>query len=500
MKALQWHAAALCWLALIAAARGGESTLAAKTPEGVFLVKPYLQIGRMPAADSLQLLWHADDADASWVVEYRNKGAATWRKAELGEPRRVAVEGVAPHRIYRAALTGLEPGGTFEYRVSRGDQAVFSAEGKAIKSPAQPYRFVVFGDCGAGTAEQKPIAFRAFDSNPDLVVIPGDIVYDRGTVTEYREKFWPAYNADEASTNGGVPLLRSALFVAAPGNHDIDTRDLDRYPDGLAYYLVWDQPLNGPIGQEGGPFVKAITAADANRRAFISAAGNAYPRMANFSFDYGNAHWTIVDSNPYVDWTNAELTEWVRRDLASARNATWRFVAFHHPGFNSARTHYEQQQMRLLAPVLEAGKVDVVFNGHVHNFQRSFPMRFKPDNNGAVLAGGRDAKNVRGRVVTGPWVLDKSFDGRKNTTPDGVIYVITGAGGKERYNPEQQDQRDTWQGFTDKFVSKVHSLTVADVEGSTLTVRQLTADGDELDRFVITKPSATPRSAAVGSR
>ena len=92
-------------------------------------------------------------------------------------------------------------------------------------------------------------------------MIPGDIVYEYGLISEYREKFWPVYNADEPSESG-APLLRSTLFVAAPGNHDTDTRDLDKYPDALAYYLFWDQPLNGPIGQEGGPFVPLLKASD----------------------------------------------------------------------------------------------------------------------------------------------------------------------------------------------------------------------------------------------
>jgi hypothetical protein len=142
--------------------------------------------------------------------------------------------------------------------------------------------------------------------------------------------------------------------------------------------------------------------------------------------------------------------------------------------------------MRLLAPTFEAGKVDVVFSGHVHNYQRSYPLRFVPDKTGTLLVSN-DRKTPRGRVVNGRWTLDKSFDGRSDTTPDGVIYVITGAGGQKLYNPEQQDDRDSWQGFTSKFVSKVHSLTIADVEGTTLSVRQLSPDGEELDRFVITK-------------
>jgi hypothetical protein len=274
--------------------------------------------------------------------------------------------------------------------------------------------------------------------------------------------------------------------MAAPGNHDTDTRDPEKMHGNLAYFYYWDQPLNGPIGKEGGPFVPTLDLPDDFRKGLTRAAGEAYPRMTNFSFDYGNAHWTVIDSNPYVDWTDRALKEWVAQDLAAAKGATWRFVAFHHPGFNSAREHYEQQQMRLLAPVFEAGKVHIVFSGHVHNYQRSYPMRFAADRN-SILLVGRDGKTPRGRLVNGRWILDKAFDGRSDTTPEGVLYVITGAGGQHLYNPEQQDDRDSWQGFTHKFVSKVHSLTVADVDGPTLTVRQLSGEGEELDRFIVTK-------------
>ena len=68
-----------------------------------------------------------------------------------------------------------------------------------------------------------------------------------------------------------------------------------------------------------------------------------------------------------------------------------------------------------------------------------------------------------------------------------MIYIVSGAGGQHLYNPEQQDDRSSWQEFTYKHISKIHSLTVADVDGSTLTVRQLTAEGEEVDHFVITK-------------
>ena len=69
-------------------------------------------------------------------------------------------------------------------------------------------------------------------------MIPGDIVYERGLIVDYRKKFWPVYNADEPS-DAGVPLIRSVPFMAAPGNHDIDTRDLDKYP------MLWPITFTG---------------------------------------------------------------------------------------------------------------------------------------------------------------------------------------------------------------------------------------------------------------
>jgi hypothetical protein len=41
-------------------------------------------------------------------------------------------------------------------------------------------------------------------------------------------------------------------------------------------------------------------------------------------------------------------------------------------GFNSSRTHFEEQQMRLMSEIFERNKVDIVFTGHVHNYQRTF--------------------------------------------------------------------------------------------------------------------------------
>lgn len=451
-------------------------------PEKLFIASPYLQIGREPSAQSLTLLWHVADSDADWTVETKASVGDQWKKAAKPEYTRVAVAGVESHRIYRSKINGLTPGSIFSYRVQKNGVEVFAAEGKALKSEKQAYRFVAIGDIGAQSPDQKLLAVQIYKEKPDLVVVPGDIVYSTGRITEYRTKFWNIYNSDK-ETIESAPIMRSVPFVAAPGNHDIGNRDLDRYPDGLAYFMFWNQPLNGPEGGEGSAWAPAVKGTETNIKAFKDAAGDAFPRMGNFSFNYGNAHWLYLDSNPYVKWDDKTLTDWIKKDLEGAKNATWRFVVFHHPGFNSSRAHFEEQQMRPVSQLFEDGKVDVVLTGHVHNYQRTFPLTFKP----AKADAAAPDKVVRGHVSNGEWKLDKNYNGKTVTKPKGIIYLVTGAGGAGLYDIEQNDDPASWQTFTDKFVSNVHSLTVVDVDGKTLTFKQISAAGKEIDSFKVTK-------------
>lgn len=454
------------------------------TPD--FLVNPYLQIGEQPSPASMDLLWQTTDESANWTVDIKTPAGKAWVTSSKPSYTLIAVAGINKFKAYKAQLSNLVPGKTFDYRINKNGKTVFTNTAKAAKTAGQPFRFVASGDMGAGTKEAKEIANGIYKANPDFVAVAGDIVYEYGLVAEYKTKFWPIYNADKVDTVG-VPLLRSTPFIAAVGNHDADTRDLDKYPDALAYYLFWDQPLNGPVGKEGSAFVPVLKGSDINLKAFKDGAGAKYPRMTNFSFNYGNSHWTILDADTYVDWTDSTLKAWVAKDLADSKDADWHFVMYHHPGFSSSREHFEQQQMRLLAPIFEKGNVDMVFSGHVHNYQRSFPMSFVPDKNGTLMVGGRDNKTIRGRVVNGRWTLDKKFDGKNNTKPHGVIYIVTGAGGQTLYNPEQNNDPDSWQKFTARFVSNIHSFTQIDINGKTLKLKQIDVNGKEVDGIKIMK-------------
>jgi hypothetical protein len=470
-----------------------------------FLEKPYLQLGDSPklsSQESLVLVWHTTSSPADWKVEVRTSKDKQWRAAGSAVSQTVSApqgqawtttnkEGVkkenpapaaiAPHLVYRAKLTNLVPGEEFHYRVLKGGTQVFDAVGHSRKSAGQSYRFALFGDCGQGTPSENAIAYQTWLAKPDFLFIPGDIVYGSGRISEYRDRFFPNYNSEDPSIKNGAPLLRSVPFIAAPGNHDTALQNFQRYPDALAYFLYWDQPLNGPVPPAGAAKTTHTLTGTTGQSEFLEGSKPRYPRMANFSFDYGNSHWTVLDANTYMDWSNPALREWLTKDLASAQSAAWRFVAFHQPGFNSSKEHFNEQYMRQLSPIFEAGHVDIVFAGHVHNYQRSFPMTFipKPQPDGAMVG-------ARGEM-TGDWTLDKKFRDGADAKPQGVIYIVSGAGGAGLYNPEQQTEPTSWQPFTDKFISQVHSLSVVDVKGKTFQLKQVSENGDVVDSFRITK-------------
>ncbi len=456
------------------------------TPPGTFVELPYLQLGDAPALakqESMMVLWHTETAGV-WTVQVRAPKEKTWRPMAAPTVQTVDAPGIAKHQVYRARLTGLKPGEAFAYQVLKDGQAVFQAEGRARKSAAQPVRFALFGDSSQNTPGQRAIAYQTALTKPDFVFVTGDIVYTSGRISEYREKFFPIYNAETASATTGAPLIRSVPMIAAPGNHDTVLQNFARFPDSLAYFLYWDQPLNGPRVSSGAPkTVHQLTGSEAAQPAFRAAAAPRYPVMANFSFDYGNAHWTVLDSNNYMDWNNPELRAWVEKDLASASGATWRFVAFHHPGFNSSHSHFTDQWMRSLAPVFEKGKVDVVFAGHVHNYQRSFPLTFtpKPQPDGSAMGSKGE--------VAGDWKLDKQFGTAADTAhkPNGVLYIVSGGGGAGLYDPAQMNEPASWQSFTDKFISNTHSFSLVDIDAKSFRFRQISETGEELDSFRIQK-------------
>ena len=436
-------------------------------PGADFLAEPYVQLGnhsRPSAQEGLSIVWHVDLTPHQWTVEHR-AGSQPWQKCARVLTNEIRIRETEPFTVYEAQLENLKPGVRFDYRVLRDGQAVFTSTALPRKPAGATTTFAVWGDCAQGTDGQRKLAEQAAKLNPDYVFIAGDIVYSRGRISEYRTKYFPYYK----------DLAKSTLFIGAVGNHDSSSlKDIEKTPDAYAFYYFWKQPVNAPA-HAPGPEMASTNPDDI--AAIRKTAGNALPNAGWFSFDYGAVHWTVLDSNAYVDWSRQDLRDWLEADLRANAGAPWRVVAFHHPGFNASKSHFTDQRMRSVADILERHKVSLVFAGHVHNYQRSFPLTF-------------DMKSPMGpkrTEVGGEFVFDRAYDGVKKTRPKYPIYLVTGAGGAGLYNPEMTTEPKGWQPFTTRFVSDVHSLTLVEATGKKLTVRQVSSAGAELDRFVITR-------------
>jgi len=447
-----------------------------------FVVNPYVQLGNNPsllAREKLDLIWFSLDPDGPWQVRYNKK------TIKPRETRRVGLIANQPFFKHVATLDGLPPGSQVGYEVERKGRTVYSGHATARKSRDQEFSFAVFGDTGAGSFGQRKVAYQCFREKPDLLVIPGDLVYDRGRVSEFLSRFFPILNSARAGLSTGAPLMASTLTMAVLGNHDVancDYRgtDLNRYPDALGYFIFFDHPLNGPVRIANSRNSTPLSGSAGNQLDFIKAAGRNFPLTANYSFDYGNSHWLILDANGYMNWNDSQMLDYARKDLKNSK-AVWKFVSFHQPSFSVDRVHFTEQRMRLLCDIFEKEGVTAVFSGHAHNYQRSYPLKFAPN-----MKGGKAIMNADG-TVDGELSLDQKFDGQTNCSPRGVIYIVSGAGGAALY--ARADAPPEGQRFNKIFKGDCHSFTYCSVKGKQLRFKQVSENGDELDSFSIIKGS-----------
>ena len=462
----------------------------------MFTALPYVQPGAnsklIENNESLVIAWQTEDKAADFRCEYGTT-ERYGQSAPIEQTKVWAGKEDNDGRIHYAAHpTKLKLGTRYYYRVWCNGEVLFAGYLTTRQPRGARIRFAAFGDNSYGGDADRAIAFRAYEQNPDFVMNTGDNVYDGGRNAEYEDHWFPIYNHDKASPQTGAPLLRSVPFYTVLANHDVrDQRpgggpcaNFDRERDCLAYYTAMHLPMNGPQP----PIPTPCIGDEQSINDFKRAAGARYPKMANYSFDYGDAHFLCLDSNVYLDPTDEVLLKWIENDLQST-DAIWKFATYHHPAYNVGKVHYAEQQMRVLSPLFEKYNVDFILHGHEHNYQRTKPFRFVPRDESLV-----HKVNSSNRLIPGQFTIDEKFDGAKNNRPDGVIYLTTGAGGAHLYDTEMTTNPATWLHQRDDnapYVAQVfadrHSLTVFEIGGKTLDMKQVDENGATIDRLRVRK-------------
>lgn len=471
-------------LLLAAAVAAAEPTL---------LVQPYVQPGpqgTLGATDEVKVIWMTEPTNAAFTLEYAPKGlkpiAAKVARTEFEfapPPAKALTPAEKPQRYVRyvASLPGLPANGEYGYTLRADGKVLAERAARARKSPDQPTRLIMVGDLADGKAGQNAIAYRIAQEKPDFLVALGDIVYPSGRSFHYFKYFWPTYvNAAEASEKAGAPLMGTTPFYAVLGNHDAYVGKLSAtLPDAYAAYYFFTAPRNGP-GE--GAWSTVIPKTEEGAK-FRRLAGEAYPSLDFYSFDYGPAHVVVLSNASTGKGDDPKVAAWVEQDLKASKQP-WKFVCLHAPPFQVTTSHYGDQRSRKLAPIFEANGVDVVFAGHVHNYQRSKPLRFAPNGTPTVSA-----------YVNGTFAIDEAYDATAQTRPQGVIYIVTGGGGAKLYTGTVEKNlaklpnggKDNYAPFNAKLYDTLHSFSVLDLTPKRFELRAINAKGEEIDRFVLQK-------------
>ena len=324
---------------------------------------------------------------------------------------RVAAAGAEPRSVVGrtaticvVALDGLTPGTAYAYTVEAGPAAVAAPATFRTDDPARTtFSFAVVGDSGSGSPDQRAVAERMLAAQPDFVLSTGDMVYENGAAADFDGEFFAPYRE----------LLARVVFWPVLGNHDVRTA-------------------------HGAPW----------REAFVTPANNPAHEEGYYSFDWGTAHVVVLDSNADAS-PGSPQGDFLDHDL-SATSARWTFVAFHHAIYSTGTKHGSKLDLRAaIVPVLDRHRVDVVFNGHNHIYERTKPLRAD-----AVVEPGA-----------------------------GTVYVTTGGGGKELQGVGPPAE---WTAHSER---AFHFTRVA-VDGDEIRLQMVRADGSVGDDVAWRKASA----------
>jgi predicted phosphodiesterase len=360
-----------------------------------FVIEPYLQA---PTRTGMTIMCETAEP-TTYKIEY-GFAVPGDRVAEEKEFR----------TVHELRLDGLQPKSRYLYRVVATTKSGAEIRSRILSfgtavDPDDAWCFTVVGDTQKNPKVTGRIAKLMWEARPHFVLHCGDVV-DNGP----DKKEW----TDELFTPSRELFGRVAVMPTI-GNHEKNHEHYYRYfslPKPEYYY----------------------------------------------SFTYGNAEFFAIDTNkPIIP--GSEQYQWLDRALGKS-TATWKICYHHHPAYSSDNDDYGDSfkqfpvgdgdpNSRRLVPLYEKHNVDVVFSGHIHVYERTWPIR----------AGKVDQKK-------------------------GVQYIISGGGGGSL-----EDFTPTPNWFKAEHRSVFHHLTVT-VQGGTFRLKAIDENGRLFDQIELKKDAA----------
>ena len=131
-----------------------------------------------------------------------------------------------------------------------------------------------------------------------------------------------------------------------------------------------------------------------------------------YAFSHSGVGFVILDSNDYTVGDDGQ-TEWLNQTLHdfSLKNSL-NFVFMHHPLLHEQSYEYHKEQW---SPLFQKYNVTGIFAGHLHNYQRSFPITRRT-----------------------PLGFDNS-ELYNYTNINHPIYIVSGGAGSKLYNVDDLD-------------------------------------------------------------
>jgi len=275
-----------------------------------------------------------------WQTPQEEKGCVHYGEKRLDKE---VCEDTAT-QYHSVALTGLQKETRYHYSVDATSIKIDNS-GRSFETlnddTNRTQRIWVLGDSGNFNSAQQEnykamMQYVGDDKKIDTWLMLGDNAYRSGTQEQFNRGLFNAFSE----------MLKRHVLWPVIGNHDARR---------WAFYDIFEFPTNG---ESGG----------------VASGSERY-----FSFENGNIHFVLLDSQTVDRDADGEMAQWLKKDLA-VNKKLWTIAIFHHPpytkGSHDSDSYYDSRgrmvQMREnIVPILEAYDVDLVLSGHSHVYERS---------------------------------------------------------------------------------------------------------------------------------